>query len=324
VQLHVERRSVERGNAERGSVERRSVERGNAEWGSVERRGSGQPLVLLHGFTGDGSTMQCLAERLEIDTDVVLLDLVGHGRSSVPDDERAYSVDAMAAHVAAVGEECASGSMAAHVAAVGEECASGSMAVNAASGGEECASGSFHLVGYSMGGRVALALACRHPDLLRSLTVIGASAGLSTEAERAERRESDQKLAESIEQDGLEAFVDRWMANPLFATQARLGAGFLAASRAQRMRNSAAGLARSLRAAGTGVMTPLHDDLESCAVPTVFIVGAQDPKFTRVAVGLAARMPNAATAVVDDAGHAAHLEQPDAVAAVIRGQMGSA
>jgi len=308
VQLHVERRSVERGNAERGSVERRSVERGNAEWGSVERRGSGQPLVLLHGFTGDGSTMQCLAERLEIDTDVVLLDLVGHGRSSVPDDERAYSVDAMAAHVAAVGEECASGSM----------------AVNAASGGEECASGSFHLVGYSMGGRVALALACRHPDLLRSLTVIGASAGLSTEAERAERRESDQKLAESIEQDGLEAFVDRWMANPLFATQARLGAGFLAASRAQRMRNSAAGLARSLRAAGTGVMTPLHDDLESCAVPTVFIVGAQDPKFTRVAVGLAARMPNAATAVVDDAGHAAHLEQPDAVAAVIRGQMGSA
>ena len=308
MQLHVERRSVERGNAERGSVERRSVERGNAEWGSVERRGSGQPLVLLHGFTGDGSTMQCLAERLEIDTDVVLLDLVGHGRSSVPDDERAYSVDAMAAHVAAVGEECASGSM----------------AVNAASGGEECASGSFHLVGYSMGGRVALALACRHPDLLRSLTVIGASAGLSTEAERAERRESDQKLAESIEQDGLEAFVDRWMANPLFATQARLGAGFLAASRAQRMRNSAAGLARSLRAAGTGVMTPLHDDLESCAVPTVFIVGAQDPKFTRVAVGLAARMPNAATAVVDDAGHAAHLEQPDAVAAVIRGQMGSA
>ena len=367
----VERGSVERGSVERGSVERGSVERGSVERRSVERRGSGSPVVLLHGFTGDVNTMLGLAERLETDTDVVLLDLVGHGRSSVPDDERAYSVDAMAAHVAAVGEECASGSMAvnaasgaeacasgamaAHVAAVGEECASGSMAVNAASGGEggasgamaahvaavgeECASGSmavnaasggeggasrsFHLVGYSMGGRVALTLACRRPGLLRSLTVIGASVGLSTEAERAERRESDQKLAESIEQDGLEAFVDRWMANPLFATQARLGEGFLAASRAQRMRNSAAGLARSLRGAGTGAMTPLHDDLESCPVPTVFIVGAQDPKFTRVAVDLAARMPNAATAVVDDSGHAAHLEQPDAVAAVIRGQLGS-
>ena len=335
----VERGSVERGSVERGSVERGSVERGSVERRSVERRGSGSPVVLLHGFTGDVNTMLGLAERLETDTDVVLLDLVGHGRSSVPDDERAYSVDAMAAHVAAVGEECASGSMAvnaasgaeacasgamaAHVAAVGEECASGSMAVNAASGGEGGASRSFHLVGYSMGGRVALTLACRRPGLLRSLTVIGASVGLSTEAERAERRESDQKLAESIEQDGLEAFVDRWMANPLFATQARLGEGFLAASRAQRMRNSAAGLARSLRGAGTGAMTPLHDDLESCPVPTVFIVGAQDPKFTRVAVDLAARMPNAATAVVDDSGHAAHLEQPDAVAAVIRGQLGS-
>ncbi len=248
-------------------------------------------MVLLHGFTGDGTTMEGLASELENDAEVTLPDLVGHGRSSIPGDEREYSVDAMAEHIAVIGEECASGS--------------------------------FHLVGYSMGGRVALTLACRRPDLLRSLTVIGASAGLSTEAERAERREFDQKLAESIEQDGLEAFVDRWMANPLFATQARLGEGFLAASRAQRLRNSAAGLARSLRAAGTGVMAPLHDDLESCAVPTVFVVGAQDPKFTWIAVDMAARMPNAEIAVIDDAGHAAHLEQPDAVAAVVRSQMGS-
>ena len=256
----------------------------------VERRGNGPRVVLLHGFTGDGSTMHGLAERLETDAEVLIPDLVGHGRSSVPGDERDYSVDAMAEHIAAVGEGCASGP--------------------------------FHLVGYSMGGRVALTLACRRPQLLRSLTVIGASAGLSTEAERAERRESDLRLAESIEQDGLEAFVDRWMANPLFATQARLGEGFLAASRAQRLRNSAAGLTKSLRAAGTGVMTPLHAGLDSCGVPTVFVVGAQDPKFTWIAVDLAARMPNAEIAVIDDAGHAAHLEQPDAVAAVIRSQMG--
>ena len=264
--------------------------------------------MLLHGFTGDGGTMHGLAERLETDAEVLIPDLVGHGRSSVPGDEGDYSIDSMAAHIAAVGEGCASGSMAANVASVGE----GS------------ASDPFHLVGYSMGGRVALTLACRRPELLRSLTVIGASAGLTTEAERAERRESDQKLAESIEQDGLEAFVDRWMANPLFATQARLGEGFLAASRAQRLRNSAAGLTKSLRAAGTGVMTPLHDGLKSCPVPTVFVVGAQDPKFTWIAVELAARMPEAEIAVVDDAGHAAHIEQPDAVAAVVRSQMGSA
>ena len=246
-------------------------------------------MVLLHGFTGDGTTMDGLAPRLEADAEVILPDLVGHGRSSVPGDERDYSVDAMAAHIAAIGEECASSS--------------------------------FHLVGYSMGGRVALTLACRNPELLRSLTLIGASAGLAGEAERADRRLSDEALAKSIERDGLATFVDRWMANPLFATQARLGVDFLAASRAQRLRNSAAGLARSLRAAGTGMMAPLHDDLRSCAVPTVFVVGAEDPKFTWIAVELAARMPTADISVIDNAGHAAHLEQPDAIASVIRRQM---
>ncbi len=257
----------------------------------VERRGNGQRVVLLHGFTGDGTTMGGLAERLDTDAEVVIPDLVGHGRSCCPPDEGDYSIDSMAAQVASIGE------------------------------GD--ASIPFHLVGYSMGGRVALTLACQRPELVRSLTLVGASAGLAGEAERAARRESDQKLAESIEQDGLEAFVDRWMANPLFATQARLGEGFLAASRAQRLRNSAEGLTNSLRAAGTGVMTPLHDDLKSCAVPTVFVVGAEDPKFTWIAVELAARMPDADIAVIDDAGHAAHLEQPDAVAAVIGRRMGS-
>ena len=246
-------------------------------------------MMLLHGFTGDGTTMEGLAQRLEADTTVILPDLVGHGRSSSPPNEADYSVDAMAAHSAVLAENLVGGS--------------------------------FHLVGYSMGGRVALTLACRRPALVRSLTLIGASAGLASEAERAARQESDDTLAESIERDGLETFVDNWMANPLFATQARLGDDFLAASKAQRLRNSAAGLARSLRAAGTGVMAPLHDNLRSCAVPTMFVAGADDSKFTRIAAELVARIPTADIAVIDNAGHAAHLEQPDAVAFIIRRQM---
>lgn len=256
----------------------------------VERIGSGPPLMMLHGFTGDGTTMRSLAQRLEIAAEVVVPDLVGHGRSCSPVDEKDYSVDAMAAQVAAVGEK----------------------SLNLP----------FHLVGYSMGGRVALTLACRRPELLRSLTLIGASAGLADESERADRRTSDNRLAESIEIDGLETFVDRWMANPLFATQTRLGDDFLAAARAQRLRNSADGLVRSLRAAGAGSMVPLHDDLRRCDVSTVFVVGAEDPKFTGVAVELAALMPTAEVAVIENAGHAVHLEQPDEVAAVVRTQLG--
>ena len=256
----------------------------------VERSGSGAPVILLHGFTGDGTTMRGLAQRLEIDAEVVVPDLVGHGRSCSPVDEKDYSVDAMAAHVAAVGEASLSRP--------------------------------FHLVGYSMGGRVALTLACRRPELLCSLTLIGASAGLADESERADRRTSDDRLAESIEIDGLETFVERWMTNPLFATQTRLGDDFLAAARAQRLGNSATGLIRSLRAAGAGSMVPLHDDLRGCDVSTVFVVGAEDPKFTGIAVELAALMPTAEVAVIENAGHAAHLEQPDEVAAVVRTQLG--
>ena len=256
----------------------------------IERSGSGAPVILLHGFTGDGTTMRGLAQRLESDAEVIVPDLVGHGRSCSPVDKKDYSVDAMAAQVAAIGEKCLSGP--------------------------------FHLVGYSMGGRVALTLACRRPELLRSLTLIGASAGLADESERADRRTSDNRLAESIEIDGLETFVDRWMANPLFVTQTRLGDDFLAAARAQRLGNSATGLIRSLRAAGTGSMVPLHDDLRRCDVSTVFVVGAEDPKFTGIAVELAALMPTAAVAVIENAGHAVHLEQPDEVAAVVRTQLG--
>lgn len=258
----------------------------------VERTGSGPPLMLLHGFTGDGTTIAGLARRLEADAEVVVPDLVGHGRSCCPVDDGDYSVEAMAAQVAALGEECLGGP--------------------------------FHLVGYSMGGRVALTLACRRRELLRSLTLIGASAGLADKSERAARRLSDNQLAESMELEGLESFVDRWMAGPLFATQKLLGDDFLAAARAQRLGNSPVGLARSLRAAGTGAMLPLHDDLRRCDVPTVFVAGAQDPKFTAIAVELAGLMPTADVAVIEGAGHAAHLEQPDAVAAVVRAQLGLA
>lgn len=257
----------------------------------VERRGVGSPLMLLHGFTGDTTTMSGLTTRLADHAEVFVADLIGHGRSSVSVDEAHYSIEAMVSHVAALAERLADGS--------------------------------FHLVGYSMGGRVALAFACRHRELLRSLTLIGASAGLVSETDRAKRREADYRLAESIEREGLVVFVDKWMTNPLFASQAQLGDEFLAESRAQRLANSPTGLMHSLRAAGTGAMAPLHGGLGDCNVPTTFVVGAKDAKFTAIAFELAALMPSADIALIEDAGHAAHLEQPDAVAEVICAKLGS-
>ena len=250
----------------------------------VELAGDGPAVVLLHGFTGDASTMALLAERLADDHLVVTPDLIGHGGSTGPDES--HTVDAMATQVLAV------------LAALGVPAP-------------------YDVVGYSMGGRVALTMACRFPEQVASLSLIGASAGLATPEERAERAAADEDLAASILADGLESFVDRWMANPLFSTQTRLGDAFLADARAQRLRSRPEGLVRSLRGAGTGSMQPLHDQLHRCAMPVALVVGADDPKFRDIAEDLALALPDASITTVADAGHAAHLEQPDAVATAI-------
>ena len=179
------------------------------------------------------------------------------------------------------------------------------------------------LVGYSMGGRVALTAACRHPERVRSLTLIGASAGLADPDERRARASADDELAELIERD-LPAFVERWMANPLFATQSRLGDEYLSGARAQRLGNEPIALATSLRQASTGRMTPLHDLLDRCTMPVGLVVGGDDAKFVGIAETLARRLPDAVVHTVEAAGHAAHLEDPAAVAEAIRHTIGRA
>ncbi len=275
-----------------------------------------RPVVMLHGFTGDASTMDPLAAPLatggpaapavapgadspadparpdrsrHVDQPgrrVIAVNLIGHGGSTGP-DLRSYSVDAMVDQVIEM------------LAMLDEREA-------------------IDLIGYSMGGRVALTLACRHPERVHTLSLIGVSAGLADANERRRRVTDDEALARSIEQDGLVAFVDRWMANPLFDTQLRLGPQRLAELRTQRLRNDGTELARSLRAAGTGRMRPLHDDLASCRVPTLLIVGEEDPKFSAIAAGLRDVLPDGRIAVIPEAGHAAHLENPRAVLAQLR------
>jgi len=241
-------------------------------------------VVVLHGFTGDGSTMADLAGRLS-GFDVDTPDLTGHGDGPHPHDGEAYRVEQMADALLARYPE------------------------------------PFDLVGYSLGGRVALACACRSPKSIRSLSLIGASAGLAEPEQRRSRIEADEELAQLIEHD-LAAFVDRWMANPLFATQQRLGPDVLAAARRQRLGNDPAALAQSLRAAGTGQMIPLHDQLATVELPVGLIVGADDTKFVSIANELAQQLPDAVVHLIPDAGHAAHLEQPDAVAAAILHTLG--
>jgi 2-succinyl-6-hydroxy-2,4-cyclohexadiene-1-carboxylate synthase len=240
----------------------------------VEREGSGPPLVLVHGVTQTGRSWARVAAALARDHEVLRPDAPGHGGSS-------------------------------------------DIEADLPSGGDllvESVGGPATYVGYSMGARLCLHAALQHPDSVRGLVLIGGTAGIDDADERAARRSSDEALAARLETDGLEAFIDTWLAQPLFE---RLPAD--AADRADRLRNTVTGLRSSLVLAGTGTQVPAWDRLGALTMPVLALAGAEDARFTALAERLAAAVgPNAAAAVVPDAGHAAHLEQPEAFLAILR------
>jgi 2-succinyl-6-hydroxy-2,4-cyclohexadiene-1-carboxylate synthase len=263
----------------------RRIDVGGAEL-SVELAGRGPALLLLHGFTGSAETLRALADALASEYRTIAVDLLGHGRSDAPRDPSRYAL------------ECTAGDLARLLDALGEPRA--------------------HVLGYSLGGRIGLGFAALRPHRVQSLVAIGASAGLADPRERAARRAADEELAQSLERDGLEAFVTRWMAQPLFASQARLGAESLACARAQRLHNRPHGLAASLRGIGTGAQPALHGRLGPLDLPMLFVAGAEDAKFSRIARELAALAQRGRAAIVPGAGHAVQLENPEALLSLAR------
>jgi len=157
-----------------------------------------------------------------------------------------------------------------------------------------------------MGGRVSLHAALAHPQAVERLVLIGATAGIDDADARAQRRTDDELLADRIETIGVEAFIDEWLQNPLFA-----GLTPDQAMRVDRLRNTADGLASSLRLAGTGTQAPLWDRLSEITCPVLLLVGQHDKKFSAIAERLATALPNAELRAIADAGHSVHLEQPE-------------
>lgn len=169
-------------------------------------------------------------------------------------------------------------------------------------------------IGYSMGGRFVLHTALSRPDVVRGLVLVGATAGLESAEERDARIADDETRADRIEQIGVEAFVDEWLALPLFA-----GLAPEAACREERLVNTPSGLAGSLRLAGTGTQEPTWEQLADVDAPVLVVAGALDPKFTALGHRLVDAIgPNATFAAIAEAGHTAHLEQPQAFLDVLR------
>lgn len=172
----------------------------------------------------------------------------------------------------------------------------------------------FTLVGYSMGGRIALHMALARPEQVARLILIGASPGLADPRQRAARGSADAALAAEIEQSTIEAFARRWAQTPVLAG---LPAAVAQEVRADRMRCTPAGLAAALRGLGTGTLPSLWERLGELSLPVTLVVGERDDKFRTIAGQMSAGLPAAQVAVVPGAGHAVHLEAPAVVAELI-------
>jgi 2-succinyl-6-hydroxy-2,4-cyclohexadiene-1-carboxylate synthase len=165
-------------------------------------------------------------------------------------------------------------------------------------------------VGYSQGGRLCLQLALDRPEVVQRLVLVSASPGIADAEERAARRAADDRLAAEIERDGVHAFLERWLAQPLFATLPRERSGL----DDRRAANTVEGLAFQLRVLGQGVQPSNWQRLGEVAMPVLLIVGELDTKYVDIAHRMAERIADARVEVIPNAGHACHLEQPDHVA----------
>ena len=170
------------------------------------------------------------------------------------------------------------------------------------------------LVGYSLGGRLALRAALRSPGSFTAVVLVGSTAGIEEGPMRVQRAEADEKLASWMEAMPIEDIVALWERQPLFADQSE---ALVEEQRPGRLSQDPRSLALLLRTAGQGVLDPVWDELHSFELPLLAIAGARDDGYSAAAKRIASVAPNARAAIVEDAGHAPQLQQPEAVASLI-------
>ncbi len=236
------------------------------------------PLVALHGFTQTGAMFAELAELLG--REVLAPDLPGHGRSAGVPTTFASAVSGVADVLARAGSPSP-------------------------------------LMGYSQGGRVALAVALERPRLVSHLVLVSTHPGIEDESERAARRQADDMLAAELRDGGIAPFVDQWLARPMFGGLDRRGSTWRYADRAARLENTAAGVANALVGMGQGAQPYFGGRLPELQVPVLLIAGSQDQKYAALATSVSRSLPRGRLRVIPDAGHAVIGEHPRVVADLV-------
>jgi 2-succinyl-6-hydroxy-2,4-cyclohexadiene-1-carboxylate synthase len=255
-----------------------SIELGGVAY-HYDRQGSGSPIVLLHGFTGN---LETWAPRLPVITEryeTIAIDQLGHGCTDAPADPDRYRAERAVADLIRLLDRL------------------------------EIPEAIW--LGYSMGARLALQVAVNHPARVSALILESGSPGIAEPEERVARTRTDAKLADRIEREGIVAFVDFWERLPMFSSHDRLPADVRERQRAQRLQNDPIGLANSLRGFGQGIQPAVNDRLKELTMPVCLIAGEEDTKYVRLAKEIAAAIPCAGLNIVSGVGHTPHLERPE-------------
>jgi 2-succinyl-6-hydroxy-2,4-cyclohexadiene-1-carboxylate synthase len=251
----------------------------------VEVCGEGFPLLLLHGFTGDSSTWTPFCPVWGKHSQLIIPDIIGHGATESPEDMNRYAIESAAADLIVLLNQLEIDQI--------------------------------DLLGYSMGGRLALTLAILYPERVRKLILESASPGLRTNEERMLRRMKDKELANFIKEQGIIPFVDYWEAIPLFSTMSSLPNFIKEAIREQRLSNHAQGLANSLIGMGTGSQPSWWDQLNGLSCEVLLLTGEKDEKFCKIAETMAEYMRKASWIVINNGGHAIHVEQREKFGTIV-------
>jgi 2-succinyl-6-hydroxy-2,4-cyclohexadiene-1-carboxylate synthase len=247
--------------------------------------GKGEPLLFLHGFTGDHTTWDEIVAKMQKEYQCISIDILGHGNSAHPENSEEYQIEKIAGDIIEILNNL-------YIQKI-------------------------NVIGYSMGGRLALTMAVLYPNKVKRLVLESSSPGLKTETERAARRKQDHALAEKILKAGIRKFVDDWEKIPLFASQSQLPLAVRKKIREQRLRQHPIGLANSLIGMGTGAQPSWWSQLDRLNMPVLLITGSLDVKFKKIAQEMKKMLPKGHWKEVEGAGHTIHVEDSQKFGTII-------
>ncbi len=235
-------------------------------------------IFFLHGFSGSAKDWNKIIPLVNNNFIPVSIDIIGHGKSDCPDELKYYKTDSLIEQIKKI------------TGCFTEE--------------------KFTLCGYSMGGRLALSFAAKHPNMLKGLILESSTYGIKNEHEKEMRKKQDKVLAEFIQTHSIDEFVDSWLKKEIFYSLKKLPEEEYNLIKNQKRRNNKIGLVNSLLGFGTGSMPCLFNELKNLSLPTLLITGEFDQKFTDINMEMVKEMPDANHSIINSAGHNTHIEKP--------------